>query len=370
MDHVYLSTICDNIGLCVFVLDDASKIIYTSWQAQALLHITTNNTLDEILDPSALFLCEESIKKLKEEKSLVSNKINFTLDEDIVSLNFRFFLIEDCVFVHVDITENCRPSHDSLLALEEKLSAVNRLSDGIAHNLKSPLMALRGISDYMVFLSSKWHRLMEKSCNDCPLHSDKAKVKELLHQMRDDIKNNVTVMTDIISHLRAYNKIDRINEFVTTNLEDLLQKTIKVMEYNTKLSVDISCVFSSKPVADIYCNPSDIQVVFTNIIENAIEQILYKEIKHGKIEIKVKKIPNGVIIKIKDNGGGIDPKLLETNSLFEPFITTKKNEGTGLGLHSSFKIIKEHRGNIYARNHKGKIGTGAEFVVILPVAQP
>ena len=66
---------------------------------------------------------------------------------------------------------------------------------------------------------------------------------------------------------------------------------------------------------------------------------------------------------------GITKELLDTNALFEPFITTKKNEGTGLGLHSSFKIIKEHRGNIYARNHKSRIGIGAEFIVILPVAQ-
>lgn len=369
LQHEDLSILCDNLEICLLLLDKAQKIVFASWQAKAILHINNNIFLNDILDETAYFVCNETIKHVKENNESVINKINYNLDGELIPLDFCFFEFQDYIAICINIPQKKQMSHSSLISLEEKLSAINRLSDGIAHNLKSPLMALSGIADYMVLLSAKWDALIEGSCSNCPLQEEKMRINKVLLQMRDDIKNNVTVMADIISHLRAYNKVDRINQFVSTRLEDLLLKTIKVMQYNTKLAVEINFIKPETKLPEIFCNPSDIQVVFTNIIENAIEQILSQGQKSGIIEIKVKVMPHHVAVKIKDNGGGIAKELLETSALFEPFITTKKNEGTGLGLHSSFKIIKEHKGNIYARNHKSKIGTGAEFVVVLPLKE-
>jgi signal transduction histidine kinase len=70
----------------------------------------------------------------------------------------------------------------------------------------------------------------------------------------------------------------------------------------------------------------------------------------------------GVLVSVKDNGGGIPPAVVD--KIFQPFFTTKPTgQGTGLGLSLSYDIIKAHGGEI---NVKTKQGEGSEFNVLLP----
>ena len=364
----YLAALCDGLNYCVFFIDRQDfKILYASYLAQVMLRIEEGQILnDAVFDASAIIVCKEIISELTPGCTIVK-KINLTINDEIVSSVFTFALYDDN-FVFIDIKqETCADQNNPIIILEEKLSAITRLSDGIAHNLRSPLMALRGISDYMIFLVANWEYVLEQGCLDCKLKKDKEKTSFLLRQMRDDIRNNVTVITDIINDLRAYNKVDRFNDFVETDIYDLICKVIKMLEYNTKLAAEIIFVPPSEKLPLVHCIPSDIQVVLTNLLENAIEQIISTKTKQGKIFVSVKQQAQNIILKVKDNGGGIADSIIKYNKLFEPFITTKKNEGTGFGLHSSFKIVKEHKGNIYAKNHNCKIGKGAEFVVVLPI---
>jgi signal transduction histidine kinase len=184
--------------------------------------------------------------------------------------------------------------------------------------------------------------------------------------MQADISNSVAVMTDLIDDLRTYTRIDKVNDFAPIQIVELLQNVIKMSEYNAKLSASIVLLPPPSNIPLIFCVPSDIQVVFTNILDNAVAQILSRNVKNGRIEVSIENRQGTIAVKFRDNAGGIDKSLMVGNNLFEPF-ATKRVGGTGLGLHTSFKIVKEHRGNIYARNHKARMGAGAEFVVILPV---
>jgi len=365
----YLAALCDGLNYCVFFIHRQSyEILYASCLAQSMLRIKAGQILNESVFGSNAFVIFRDIVAELEGGATVVRKFNLSINDEIVCSSLTFALYDE-KFLFVDISQNSTlvEQNNPIVMLEEKLSAITRLSDGIAHNLRSPLMALRGISDYMVFLVANWEQVLAQGCLDCKLKKNKEKTSYLLRQMRDDIRNNVTVITDIINDLRAYNQVDRSNDFVETDIYDLICKVIKMLVYNTKLASEIIFVPPDKKLPLVHCIPSDIQVVLTNLIENAIEQIISAKVKQGKIFVSVKQQDQNVVIKVKDNGGGISEDILKHNKLFEPFITTKKNEGTGLGLHSSFKIVKEHRGNIYAKNHNCKIGKGAEFVVVLPI---
>lgn len=98
--------------------------------------------------------------------------------------------------------------------------------------------------------------------------------------------------------------------------------------------------------------------VLSNIIGNAI-----KFTQAGTVTLNAKKDDDQVLIDVKDTGSGIDPEIMPR--LFSKF-ATKSDQGTGLGLYISKRIIEAHGGRIWAENNKD--GKGATFSLTLPLA--
>ena len=105
---------------------------------------------------------------------------------------------------------------------------------------------------------------------------------------------------------------------------------------------------------------------WTKLIKHSISiKAIKKNKPQGKNNITIKTYSagkgNGCIVQIKDSGTGIPEKNL--NNIFEPFWTTDKREGTGLGLSLCKKIVELYNGSITAENNKD---TGASFKFFLP----
>ncbi|MCR9251617.1 MAG: ATP-binding protein [bacterium] len=116
-----------------------------------------------------------------------------------------------------------------------------------------------------------------------------------------------------------------------------------------------------KDLPEIECYPGQLNQVFVNIINNAIDAIGTTE-QPGKITIGTKTLSDDKItISISDTGNGIPKENLE--KIFDPFFTTKDvGSGTGLGLSISHSIIEQHAGEI---NVNSEVGKGTEFVITL-----
>jgi hypothetical protein len=121
--------------------------------------------------------------------------------------------------------------------------------------------------------------------------------------------------------------------------------------------------YSNLPLVE--CYPGKLNQVFLNIISNAIYAInkRYGEAEGGVLTISTEADHDFVIIKIADNGIGMDENTKKR--LFEPFFTTKDvGEGTGLGLSISYNTIKKHDGLVVVNS---ELNVGTEFVIKLPV---
>ncbi len=105
----------------------------------------------------------------------------------------------------------------------------------------------------------------------------------------------------------------------------------------------------------------EILQVISNLIGNALDALPQK----GTLSIRVRKRFDRISLVVADNGHGISPDNL--GRLFQPFFTTKNDQGNGLGLALSRKIVERHGGSIRARSsmHPGK--AGATFLVDLPI---
>ncbi|MCZ6583269.1 MAG: ATP-binding protein, partial [Thaumarchaeota archaeon] len=94
----------------------------------------------------------------------------------------------------------------------------------------------------------------------------------------------------------------------------------------------------------IVCDPKNIEIVFTNLILNAIQALDEK----GKIRIRSIKLDSWIVIEVEDDGPTIPDNVL--SQIFDPLFTTKQT-GTGLGLSSSKNIVEQHGGNITLKNN-------------------
>ena len=107
---------------------------------------------------------------------------------------------------------------------------------------------------------------------------------------------------------------------------------------------------------------NEYQQVVLNILKNAKDVLVEKEVKNPFIKITAFEELDYVILYIEDNGGGItvEPK----SKIFEPYFTTKsQSDGTGIGLYMSKIIIdKNMKGKLRVRN----TNLGAKFVIVIP----
>ena len=128
-----------------------------------------------------------------------------------------------------------------------------------------------------------------------------------------------------------------------------------------QLGVELN-VYGSDKVAHV--DPDRFRQALLNIVLNAVEAFKAHNIRNPldipKVDINLSENQNSVCIEIVDNGPGIDEKTLRR--VFDPYFTTK-NQGTGLGLVNSTKIIEAHGGSISVKSTE-KIGT--TFTIQIP----
>ena len=119
-----------------------------------------------------------------------------------------------------------------------------------------------------------------------------------------------------------------------------------------------------EPVPDeisIVCNPRFFQNIVESLLVNALDAFEERSTENPIINIKQQLKDNNYVLEISDNGGGIDPEILE--QIFEPFATTKYSEHhPGLSLSVAWRKISGLGGKIQASNIDG----GACFTVTLP----
>jgi signal transduction histidine kinase len=136
-----------------------------------------------------------------------------------------------------------------------------------------------------------------------------------------------------------------------------LDSTLNVVWNELKYKATVRREYGAIP--PIPCIPQQLNQVFLNLLVNAAQAIPEK----GEICIRTQSENGYVEIQISDTGEGISPENLPR--IFDPFFTTKAvGQGTGLGLHVAYSIVKRHNGTI---DVKSEVGKGTNFTVRLPV---
>uniref|UniRef100_A0A7V5XH31 histidine kinase n=1 Tax=Thermodesulfobacterium geofontis TaxID=1295609 RepID=A0A7V5XH31_9BACT len=231
-----------------------------------------------------------------------------------------------------------------------RLASLGRLSAGVAHEINNPLAIINEKVGLIKDLLAK----ME----DIPY---KDKLLKQIEGIKRAIERAKFITYQLLEFARKMSpKLDfvQINE-VIEECVGFLEKEASYynIRFEKKLQPDLPLV-----LADY----GQMQQVFFNLINNAIDAIIEAKRQEGVIKIKTSQLnENFIEIVVQDNGIGMPPEMIKR--VFEPFFTTKlekEKKGTGLGLFITYEIIEKFGGTILVESEKNKETT---FKILLPV---
>jgi signal transduction histidine kinase len=279
--------------------------------------------------------------------------VHYTRDVEIFSpwkklLNIRAICIERkprnkaVVYIVQDATTLKQKQEETFN--QKKLGAVLTLGAGFAHELGNPLNALHIHLQIMKRMLKK-EKLTKKEIST--LKKEIGVIESEINRMDHVIANFLKATRPEKVHFKEIEIIETV-KLSLESLSQIAKKSNIDLEFKTNIGKKF-----------LFADTQKIQQALINIIRNAIEAI--KE--NGHIVVSCKEESGFIIIRVTDNGPGISEDQI--SRIFDPFFTTK-DTGVGLGLAISYRIIKEHDGDISVKSSPGE---GTTFQIKLPLRE-
>ncbi len=280
-----------------------------------VISILVSQKIDEVL---------KSYQRRVYSKSVALKELNETLEKR----------------VEEEIEKN--REHEQLLVQKSRFIALGEMISNIAHQWRQPLSELSSI-----FMNIKFMYELGKLDNDIMKKKSKEAetVLEYMSHTIDDFRN----------FFMPKKEKEKFNlRLAMDSIMTIISSTLSNNHINITICVDNTITLNT------YLN--EFEQVVLNIITNAKDVLIEKNIENPWIKVYTQEDTNNVTIFIEDNGGGIQVK--PRSKIFEPYFTTKSDSnGTGIGLYMS-KIIVD-------KNMKGKLKVrdgeyGARFEIVIP----
>ena len=308
--------------------------------------IWLNETLKRMLQVPYL----RTIHSLEKRNETLYNKIIFIksgqqeivklsegLKELKVLINSTSFIMQDQRYKLVAI-QNINEAID-----ETEANAWQKLLSVMTHEIMNSVAPIASLADTLK------SRLMQEGKGNLD--------KEDLSLGMDTIKKRSEGLLKFAQTYRNLNKITQpqIKTFQVSELFGTMYNLMNPTMEEKNIDLDITL---KDPNLQLSADPNLIEQVIINLLLNAKDAVQGED--KAMIELSAMEENHKLVIKIRDNGKGISPEVLD--KIFVPFFSTKSN-GSGIGLSLSKQIMLLHKGNIHVAS---KEGTGTSFQLVFP----
>jgi signal transduction histidine kinase len=242
----------------------------------------------------------------------------------------------------IDIFDRKRILAEDALRNQEKLAATGRMAATMAHEINNPLEAVVNL----VYLLESDTQLSDKS-------------REYLTLAQQELERVAHITKQTLAFYRESSSPEPVDLVVVAReIISLLQRRIENKGARVPLSND--------GPSTIHAVKGEIRQVLSNILTNSLDAL---PSSGGTIDIRIGSAQDLVTIEITDNGCGIPPEI--QGKIFDPFYTTKKEFGTGLGLWVTRQLVEKNRGTIAFRSDRQDEDHGqTSFFVSFPAHAP
>jgi len=231
---------------------------------------------------------------------------------------------------------------DKMLSVQSKQAVMGEMISMIAHQWRQPLSTVTlNISNLQV------KKLLGEEIEE-----------EEFNRALENISDTVVYLSQTIDDFQTYFRPDK--ELNDVDINELIEKAISFVEPRLKKTrIKIEFNPNEKMLVTTYSN--ELIQVLLNIINNAIDELISREIKDPFIKINFYNREKNLIITIEDNAGSIKKEHID--SIFEPYFSTKGKNGTGLGLYMSQMIMqKQFQTKIEVQSST----KGSLFTIVVP----
>jgi len=234
-----------------------------------------------------------------------------------------------------DMTSQELASTQKKLIRSERLAAMGHLVQGVAHEIRNPIMTIGGFA----------HRI-KRELN----HNFK------LQKYIDIILDESGRLERLVREVRDFSEIQSASLLLDT-IEPAIHEVRQIFEplagnRHVKLSVEIA-----DDLPQINMDASQLVIAMSNIMENALESMP----KGGNLTLQATRDDRYLLVSFRDTGLGIDPEQLD--AIYDPFVTSK-TRGAGLGLTMVYQIVMNHHGEIKISSELDK---GTDVTIQLPL---
>ena len=241
--------------------------------------------------------------------------------------------------------EELNRKQDKQLYDTAKMAQMGEMIGNIAHQWRQPLSVISTAASGMK-IEKEFDILDDDKFNNyCDsIERNTQYLSNTIDTFRDFIKEKKELKEVILQ-----DRIDGALSIISSSLNNYFIKLINNIDYDSKIKVTLVL--------------GELSQVIINIINNAKDILVENKIDEPYIKIACISKNTTATITIEDNGGGIPKDIIP--KIFDPYFTTKhQTQGTGLGLHMSYKIITESlQGKLYVKN----TDVGAMFIIELPI---
>lgn len=222
------------------------------------------------------------------------------------------------------------------MAQSQHMAAVGRLAASVAHEIRNPLSALRGLVQFLV--------------KDQPKDSRQAEYGKVAVEEVDRLER-------VVSGLLEYARPKEPRR-VTMDLAESAESTLALMHDDPRAQGVRITVSAADDLPLIQADPDQIRQLILNLVVNALEALDGR----GHLDLRLRREGKFLVLEAADDGPGLPDDVGE--ELFNPFFSTKER-GSGLGLAIARRIAQAHGGQLFAS--RSDLG-GASLTLRLPIS--
>ncbi|HYU45817.1 MAG TPA: HAMP domain-containing sensor histidine kinase [Terriglobales bacterium] len=219
----------------------------------------------------------------------------------------------------------------------ERMATIGTMASFISHDLRHSLTAVIANAEFL---------------------SGTGIEKDQREELYQEIRAAVDEMTELIESLLEFSRTQASLNLSYAGLQQVVRRAALAVQIHPQWQRIAVQIDSEAPAAGWF-DEKKLQRVFYNLLLNACEAV---PAENGRIQVLIRQESGTGVVRIHDNGTGIPDKVRD--KLFQPFVSSGKQNGTGMGLAVVQKIVQDHGGEVLVESSSSE---GTVFVIRLPL---